>query len=271
MLPSWTRVDGAADGCENPPVTTLAVLQARMTSTRLPGKVLLPVLDEPMVVRQIERIRRARRVDGIVLATSTDPSDDVLADVAGELGIGVVRGPVDDVLHRFVMAVETFEPDVVVRLTADCPLASPAVIDAVIEQFADTDVDYCSNTLTPTFPDGLDAEVVRASVLLDVAQVSEDPAEREHVTLGVYRHPERYRLGNHAGERDLSGLRWTVDTADDLVFVTAVYEALYPGNPQFEMADVLALLERQPSLSRTTAHEVRNAALIGLDTGAMHA
>ncbi len=270
MSTLWTRVGGAADGCENPPVTTLAVLQARMTSTRLPGKVLLPVLDEPMMVRQIERIRRAQRIDDIVLATSTDPSDDVLVAVAGGLGLGVVRGPVDDVLQRFVMAVEAFEPDVVVRLTADCPLASPTVIDAVIERFVDTDVDYCSNTLTPTFPDGLDTEVVRAAVLLDVAKVSADPAEREHVTLGVYRRPERYLLGNFAGEPDLSALRWTVDTADDLAFVTAVYEALYPTNPHFEMADVLALLERRPALSRTTAHEVRNAALIGLDTGAMH-
>ena len=182
-----------------------------------------------------------------------------------------MRGPLDDVLARYVMAVEQHEPDVVVRLTADCPLTSPAVIDAVIDQFAASDVDYCSNTLTPTFPDGLDAEVVRASVLVDVAGVTDDAAEREHVTLGVYRRPERYRLANHAGPVDLSSLRWTVDTPDDLAFVTSVYEALYLADPGFDLGDVLALIEREPGLSRTTADEVRNAALVGLDTGAMNA
>ena len=253
------------------PVTTLAVLQARMSSSRLPGKVMLPLLGEAMVVRQVERIRRSRRIDGIVFATSTDSADDPLARLAGTLGIPVVRGPLDDVLARYVLAIEQHDPDVVVRLTADCPLTSPAVIDAVIEQFAARDVDYCSNTLTLTYPDGLDAEVVRSTVLLDVATISDDSAEREHVTLGVYRRPERYRLGNHAGARDLSLLRWTVDTPDDLAFVTYVYEALYPAKPDFDLVDVLALLEREPGRSRTTADEVRNAALVGLDTGAMNA
>ena len=251
-------------------MTTLAVLQARMTSSRLPGKVMTPLLGEPMVARQIERIRRSQRLDGLVLATSTDASDDRLAELADALSIPVVRGPLDDVLARYVLAIEQYEPDAVVRLTADCPLTSPSVIDAVIDQFASSDVDYCSNTLTPTFPDGLDAEVVRAEVLLDVAGISDDAAEREHVTLGVYRRPERYRVSNHAGARDLSSLRWTVDTPDDLAFVTSVYEALYQANPAFDLPDVLALLEREPGLSRTTADEVRNAALVGLDTGAMN-
>ena len=252
-------------------MTTLAVLQARMTSSRLPGKVMTPLLGEQMVARQIERIRRSQRLDGLVLATSTDASDDRLAELADALSIPVVRGPLDDVLARYVLAIEQHEPDVVVRLTADCPLTSPSVIDAVIDQFTSSDVDYCSNTLTPTFPDGLDAEVVRAEVLLDVAGISDDAAEREHVTLGVYRRPERYRVANHAGARDLSSLRWTVDTPDDLAFVTYVYDALYPTNPEFDFEDVLALLEREPDRSRTTADEVRNAALAGLDTGAMNA
>lgn len=252
-------------------MTTLAVLQARMTSSRLPGKVMTPLLGEPMVARQIERIRRSQRLDGLVLATSTDASDDRLAELADALSIPVVRGPLDDVLARYVLAIEQHEPDVVVRLTADCPLTSPSVIDAVIDQFTSSDVDYCSNTLTPTFPDGLDVEVVRAEVLLDVAGISDDAAEREHVTLGVYRRPERYRVANHAGARDLSSLRWTVDTPDDLAFVTYVYDALYPTNPEFDFEDVLALLEREPDRSRTTADEVRNAALAGLDTGAMNA
>ena len=223
------------------------------------------------MARQLARVARARLVDGIVVATSTDPVDDQVADLGRRHGLDVVRGPLDDVLARFALAIEEFAPEVVVRLTADCPLASPTVIDAVIAQFIDTGVDYCSNTLQPTFPDGLDAEVVRADVLLDVARISEDPAEREHVTLGVYRRPERYRLANHEGARDLSALRWTVDTPEDLAFVRAVYAALYPSTPEFDIDDVLGLLQREPGLNRTTAEEVRNAALIGLDTGAMDA
>jgi spore coat polysaccharide biosynthesis protein SpsF len=247
----------------------MAILQARMTSTRLPGKVLAPLLGEPMVARQLERIRRAHRLDEIVIATSTDASDDPLADWAGANDVKAFRGCLDDVLQRYVEVIDRYEPDVVVRLTADCPLTSPAVIDQVIERFHASAVDYCSNTLVPSFPDGLDVEVVRADVLREVAAVSTDPHEREHVTLGVYRHPERYRLANFEGSDDHSDLRWTVDTPEDMSFVTSVYEDLYSDEPAFEMRDVLALLARTPGLSRTTEHAVRNAALTGLNTGAM--
>lgn len=242
-----------------------------MTSTRLPGKVLAPLLGEPMVARQLERIRRAHRLDEIVIATSTDASDDPLADWAGANDVKAFRGCLDDVLQRYVEVIDRFEPDVVVRLTADCPLTSPAVIDQVIERFHASAVDYCSNTLVPSFPDGLDVEVVRADVLREVAAVSTDPHEREHVTLGVYRHPERYRLANFEGSDDHSDLRWTVDTPEDMSFVTSVYEDLYSDEPAFEMRDVLALLARTPGLSRTTKHAMRNAALSGLNTGAMRA
>ena len=250
-------------------MTTLAILQARMKSTRLPGKILSPLLGEPMVARQLERIQRAQRLDDIVLATSTDPSDDPLVAWAEAKDIKVFRGSLTDVLMRFVEVIDHYQPDLVVRLTADCPLTSPAVIDAVIERFQASDVDYCSNTLTPTFPDGLDVEVIRADVLRAVAASSTDPHEREHVTLGVYRHPERFRLANFEGTEDHSYLRWTVDTPEDMAFVTAVYEALYPVDPAFEMSDVLELIARTPGLSRTTEHAMRNAALAGLNTGAM--
>lgn len=269
MANCWTRAAGRRHDCDNQPVVTTAILQARVTSSRLPGKVLLPILGEPMVARQMERIKRARRLDNIVLATSTAPSDDPLAAWADANDIEVFRGSLGNVLQRFVEVIDHYQPDVVVRLTADCPLTSPAVIDAVIERFQASDVDYCSNTLTPTFPDGLDVEVVRADVLREVAAVSTDPHEREHVTLGVYRHPEHYRLANFESSEDHSDLRWTVDTPQDLAFVTAVYEALYADEPAFEMRDVLDLISRTPGLSRTTEHAMRNAALTGLNTGAM--
>lgn len=249
----------------------MAVLQARMSSTRLPGKVMRPLLGEPMLGRQIERIRRAQRVDSLVVATSTDPADDVIAEYVAGLGLPVIRGPLDDVLARFIQVIDELEPDVVVRLTADCPLTSPRVIDAVIEQFLSADADYCSNTLEPTYPDGLDVEVVRPSALRAVAAVSADVAEHEHVTLGVYRRPEQFVLSSVTSERDLSQLRWTVDTPEDFAFVEQVYDALYEQDPQFDVDEILHLLEEHPALARTSADEVRNAALIGLDTGAMHA
>ncbi len=242
-----------------------------MTSTRFPGKVMQPLLGTPMIGRQIERLQRVQGIDSLVVATSTDPSDDVLADYVTSLGLPVVRGPLDDVLARFVLAIETYSPTTVVRLTADCPLTSPVVIDEVISAFHEQGADYCSNTLTPTYPDGLDVEVTTPQALLEVADQSADPAEHEHVTLGIYRRPDRFQVVNVAGPIDLSTLRWTVDTPEDFAFVEAVYGALYAVDPAFDLNDVLSLLEREPRLSRTTADEVRNAALVGLDTGAMHA
>lgn len=242
-----------------------------MSSTRLPGKVMRPLLGEPMIGRQIQRIRRAQLIDSLVIATSTDPADDVLVEYAATLGVPVVRGPLDDVLARFTSVIEQFQPDTIVRLTADCPLTSPTVIDLVIERFLESDVDYCSNTLQATFPDGLDVEVVRPAALLAVASSSADAAEHEHVTLGVYRRPNEFSLANVNGDVDLSRLRWTVDTAEDFAFVEEIYAALYPSDAHFDMKEILQLLEARPALVRTSADEVRNAALIGLDTGAMHA
>jgi len=247
----------------------LGVLQARMTSSRLPGKVLEPILGEPMIGWQIERLRRSALLDGLVVATSTDPSDDPLVAYLESLDVPVVRGSLDDVLGRFIAVLDAFSPDVVVRLTADCPLASPLVVDRVVSAFLESDADYVSNTLEPSYPDGVDVEVVRASALRWVAANSDDPHEHEHVTLGVYRRPDRFRCLNVAGEVDLSSLRWTVDNADDLAFVREVYGELYPSNPAFDMDDVLELLRLRPSLSRTSADSARNAALEGLDTGAM--
>lgn len=250
---------------------TIAIVQARMTSTRLPGKVLAPVLGEPMILRQLARVVRAQSLDGIVVATSTDPSDDALASELRAAGYTVHRGDLDDVLGRHVAAMDAMGAGVVVRITADCPLISPRVIDEVVAAFQASSADYVSNTLKPTYPDGLDVEVFTADALRAVHDTSHDPAEREHVTLGVYRHPDRFSVVNvvdPAGS-DHSDLRWTVDTPDDLLFVCEVYSALWPGNPDFEYEDVLALVEREPRFHRDSSAGHRNAALDGLPTGAM--
>ena len=251
-------------------MTTVAIVQARMTSTRLPGKVLAPLAGEPMILRQLDRLSRASRIDAIVVATSTDPSDDALTAVLMDSGYRVHRGSLDDVLARFIGAAEEANADVVVRITADCPLLSPTVVDQVIEQFEESGADYASNTLDPTYPDGLDVEVIRATALRTLQGTDLDTDEHEHVTLGIYRRPHMFRLHSVIDPTaDRSNLRWTVDTPEDLGFVTWVYESLFDVKPQFEYEDVLRLLAQHPQRSRSDADGIRNAALIGKDTGAM--
>jgi len=248
---------------------TLAIVQARTSSTRLPGKVLKPLAGAPMILRQLERVSRAHSLDGVVVATSDDPSDDDLAAVLTNAGYAIVRGSLEDVLARFTVVVDRYEPDVVVRITADCPLISPSVIDLVVGRFHSTTADYVSNTLQPTYPDGLDVEVMTAKALRQVASASSDLHEREHVTLGIYRRPEHFSVENvvdPSGD-DNSSMRWTVDDPADYTFVSSIYEHLYPD--YFEYEDVLELLQTLPELNRTDASLPRNAALEDLDTGAM--
>lgn len=255
----------------NPRGRTVAVVQARMGSTRFPGKVLATLSGEPMVLRQLERVRRARRIEDIVVAVPESEQDDDLVRVCRDAGYVVVRGDSEDVLSRFLLAADSSNASVVVRITADCPLISPHIIDTVIDTFHTSDADYVSNTLQPTFPDGLDVEVVTADALRDVARTSHDPAEREHVTLGVYRHPERFAVRNVVDEsgRDHSHLRWTVDTPEDLEFVRQVYDIVLPAVPEFDYDDVLDVVEQRVDLRRDASAGRRNAALDGLDTGAM--
>lgn len=250
---------------------TLAIVQARMTSKRLPGKVLAPLAGAPMIIRQLERIQRAQTLDDVVVATSQDASDDELVRVLQAAGVQVTRGPLDDVLARYIKVMDVYQPDVVVRLTGDCPLTCPSVIDLVVGKFHDSAADYVSNTMRPTFPDGLDVEVINPKALRQIAEESIDMNEREHVTLGVYRRPEQFVVENVTDPegRDNSHLRWTVDNEGDLEFVAAVYDHLWAMNPEFDYADIVKFTEDNPAIGRTTADAPRNAALDGLDTGAM--
>ena len=214
-----------------------------MTSTRLPGKVMAPVLGEPMIGRQVERLRRAQRIDRLVVATSTDPSDDPLAAYCESLDLAVIRGPLADVLERFRLALAPHaDATAVVRLTADCPLADPALIDQVIAHHHEVGADYTSNTLeTRTYPHGLDTEVIRPDVLIQAADRARDPYEREHVTPYIYRRPEVYRLAGVARRPSRATLRWTVDLPQDLAFVRDVYARLYPRDPTFDSEAIAGL------------------------------
>jgi spore coat polysaccharide biosynthesis protein SpsF len=223
-----------------------------MSSTRLPGKVMAELAGAPMIVRQIERVDRAKRVDRIVLATSTDASDDPLAACVRALGVGVHRGSLDDVLDRFVGALGAFGPaEHVMRLTGDCPLVDPEVIDATLALHLERGTDYAANTPAHrTFPKGLDVEVVRADCLRRAGREAADPYEREHVTPYFYRHPERFPQAFLSQDAEEGELRWTVDRPDDLEFVRAVYGALYSQKPDFTSDDVRAFLRGRSDLAR---------------------
>jgi spore coat polysaccharide biosynthesis protein SpsF (cytidylyltransferase family) len=236
----------------------LGILQARTSSSRLPGKVLMPILGRPMLIRQIERLSRCVRLENLVVATSTDPSDDRLAALCRDAGIDCFRGSLDDVLDRFVEAARPYSPDAVVRLTGDCPLADPILIDQIVGRFLDSELDYLSNSEPPTYPDGLDVEVVRFACLQAARCEAVLPSQREHVTPFIRRQPDRFRVANHVREQDLSYLRWTVDEPEDFEFVRRVYEHLYPVDPDFSTDDVLSLLQRNPEIRHVNSRFQRN-------------
>ena len=240
----------------------VAIIQARMGSTRLPGKVMKAILGTPMLFMQIERVQRAHSIDRLIVATSSEEGDDVLADECDRRRIAVYRGSSSDVLARYVKAAAALEPEAIVRLTGDCPLTDWTVIDTVVQTYQAGDFQYVSNTVPPSYPDGLDVEVIDYRALQIADAEARFPLEREHVTTFIRRHPERFPSANVRAATDLSALRWTVDEPADFELVCAIYEALYPSGPAFETADILDYLERHPELSRLNAHIVRNAGLL---------
>lgn len=244
-------------------MTTVGIVQARTTSTRLPRKVLLDLAGAPLIVRMLERVSRATALDALWLATSTDQSDDELARIVEAGGVPVFRGALEDVLSRFQAVAQLTGADVVVRLTGDCPLHDPDVIDAAVRLFRDSAgaLDFLSNTLQPTYPDGLDVEVVGRAALEQAHREATLAVEREHVTpyiTGATGRPRSFRLGQLRGVADFSHLRWSVDEPQDLELARAVYAALSPGEPYFGWLDVVALLTREPRLLELNRQLQRN-------------
>lgn len=237
----------------------VAVVQARMGSSRLPGKVLADIEGEPMLARQLRRIERARLIDRLCVATSDMDDDDAIADVAARAGASVFRGAVDDVLDRVWRAARSARAAHVVRLTADCPLSDAGVIDEVIGQHVAQRNDVTSNVIERSFPDGLDVEVVTAEALARAHAQARSRTDREHVTPFVYRAGNGFRVGSVVCPVDLAAQRWTVDYPEDLEFVRAVFAA-FPGQESgFSFHDVMSLLESMPALVSINA--VRNPAL----------
>ncbi|MDQ6799050.1 MAG: GNAT family N-acetyltransferase [Actinomycetota bacterium] len=224
-------------------MTVVCAVQARMGSTRLPGKVLADLGNRPMLAFMLDRLR-SLAVDHLVVATSTRPQDDAVADVSAAAGVEVVRGSESDVLSRYCAVLDTFPADSVVRLTGDCPLVDPEIIQGVLELHRARGAEYTSNVLPRTFPKGLDVEVVDAAALRQAADESVDPGEREHVTPFIYRRPERFRLANFSNPEHLGDERWTVDTPADLALVRQVVDRLGSA-PGYGWRDVLGTLGRR--------------------------
>ena len=212
-----------------------------------------------MLLTQRGRVRRARSLDAIGVGTSTEPSDDPLEALCAGEGIRCFRGSLDDVLDRFYQAALPFHPEYIVRLTGDCPLADPELIDRVVEFLTTGGFDLAG--AAPNFPDGLDVEGMRASVLAQAWREAVRPSDREHVSLFIVRQPERFRVRGYESDVDLSQMRWTVDEPEDFELVRRIYEALYPANPAFTTQDILDLLARQPELLELNRRFRRNEGL----------
>ncbi len=242
----------------------LTLIQARIHSTRLPEKVLKPILGRPMLHYQIERVRRAKLIDKLIVATSTDNSDDRIEQFCEEEKISCFRGSMNDVLDRFYQVAKIYMPDHIIRLTGDCPLIDPAIIDNLINFHLQGDFDYSSNTAPYRiwnhskysknsfdyskdtagyfFPNGLNVEIFRMKCLQDAWNETQLDLDREHVTRFIYHRPQRYRLGAYKQKKNLSMHQWAVDEQHEFELIKKIYMAIYPNNPKFTTDDVLDYL-----------------------------
>jgi spore coat polysaccharide biosynthesis protein SpsF len=236
----------------------VAIIQARLGSSRFPAKTLMRIYDKPMLEHIIERVRAARRLDGIVVATTVSADDDPIVALAERLQVGIFRGSENNVLERYHGAAVYCGADVIVRVTADDPFKDPDIIQQAIELQQGGSYDYCSNTLQHSYPEGLDIEVFTFAALHTAFTEARLDSEKEHVTPFIWKRPERFSLHNFSCEPDLSHLRWTVDYEKDLIFTREVFRRLYPSKKIFLLRDVLELIEQEPALCQINSGIRRN-------------
>lgn len=231
------------------------IIQARMGATRLPGKPLKKVMDRPLLSYLIERLKRVNNISTLIIATTTQPQDDLIETFCKKEKITVFRGSEEDVLDRYYQAAKKYQADVIIRITADCPLIDPKVIEQAI-QFYLTHYplyDYVSNTHKRTFPRGMDVELFSMQCLEEAAQEARLKNEREHVTPFIYNHPERYKIGEIQYSSNQANHRWTVDTPEDLALISLILQTLYPRHPQFTLQEILQELDNHPEWSLINA------------------
>lgn len=242
----------------------VAILQARMGSTRLPGKVLKPVLGRPLLYYQLERLRHCASIDEVILATTSDPSDDPVAAFGEAQGLQVFRGSINDVLDRYHGAAAiSRSPQVplIIRVTGDCPLLAPEICDAVVAKLLEEQADYCGSS--ERFAEGLDCEVFTRAALETSWREAKLVSEREHVTLFMRNHPEHFKLCELTQDADDGDIRITVDEAADLEVVSQILTALYkPGEPPFPFSSIREFLRLHPELFASNADIPRNAGLM---------
>lgn len=232
----------------------IAIIQARMGSTRLPGKVLMDLEGKPLLARVVNRTRRAHMLDEVVIATTVMTHDDSIVNLCDKFNWPFFRGSEDDVLDRYYRAAKDYNADVIVRITSDCPLIDSGVIDQCVKKFfKDHLLDYLSNSLKPrTFPRGMDVEVVDSKALEKAWHEDNNPSWREHVTPYIYFNPDTFRIKSLANDVDYSYMRWTVDTEEDLEFVRRIYKHF--GHNDFSWKDVLKVLEKNPEWLEINKH-----------------
>jgi spore coat polysaccharide biosynthesis protein SpsF len=234
-------------------VKVVVIVQARMGSSRLPGKVMMPLAGEPMLARCINRVRRAPLVDEVVVATTTLPADDAIEQLCKEYKWPCFRGSEDDVLDRYYRAARVFKADIVIRITSDCPLIDPEIVEQVVREFQNLapNIDYAYNILPQgDFPRGLDVEVVSYDVLEQIWRLDNNPAWREHVTPFITQHPGMFNI--HEVITDLPQIRWTVDTPEDLELVSNIFNHF--GHDHFSSRDVLSVLKENPQWAELNQH-----------------
>jgi len=240
---------------------TAAIVQARMSSTRLPGKVLLPLKEKPALWHVLNRLKHAKKLDTIVLATSNSPEDRVLKEVADGLEVPTFFGDLDDVLSRYYHAAKTYKIDPIVRITADCPVIDPQIVDEVVQNFIDGNYDYYG--LAGAFPDGLDVVCFSFRALSTAFYEANLPSEREHVGGAFFeRNHHRFKTGKFEKFTDRLDYRWTLDEPEDYEFLKIVFNELYEEGKVFSCWDIFELLERQPELTKINTHIIRNEGLV---------
>ncbi len=225
---------------------TGVIIQARMGSTRLPGKVLKKVLDKTLLEYQIERVQRAKLIDEIIVATTTSDNDHPIVELCQALSIPYYRGSEDDVLSRYYETANEFSIDTIIRLTSDCPLIDPEILDQTIELFLTDQFDYTANIVNRKYPRGLDVEVFSKETLKKLFKTAQKKGHREHVTTYIFDHLEDFKIGSLESTQNNGHLRWTVDTNEDFLLIERILTALYPDHPTFLTDDVLDLLNRNP-------------------------
>ncbi len=239
---------------------TVAIIQARMASTRLPGKILADLAGKSLLYHVVSRVKQAKTINKVIVATTDKPNDNETEKCCKKIRVDCFRGSEDDVLDRFYQAAKHFSANVVVRLTADCPLLDPGIIDHVVNVFQKGNYDYVSNVIEPTYPDGLDTEVFSFETLERAWKEAALKSEREHVTPFIRKPSNLFRLANVKNDVDLSAMRWTVDEPEDLEFVRRVC-ASFGSNTLFGMADIVSLLHAHPELQVINAAFERNEGL----------